>query len=267
VLRTGRHLVAENGEKAALAYDEALGNQDWGSGDFQWRRFRPPAEQRTESENIVANGQVAVAVHGKALDAILSEGALKNQYQSGESGGMYAPEKRRMYETAYLGVAVDTSAKDRPIYGYVFDPSATGRELASLGNGMVDQYGDVRLVLKPEVRDRTTITGGDSLDKKGLAVPLTGKLTESDYRAASLYAPASYYEAQIHRGVKVSDIAAAHIPANYVGSDADASAEMNRIRRVRRETEQKFRDAGIAVPVTMAEFITLPDGTVIPIGD
>jgi hypothetical protein len=279
VLRTGRHLLVENGEKAAKAYDEALGNQDWGSGDFQWQRFRPSEEQRAEAKTIVADGQVAVAVHSKSLPAIIADGALKNQYQSGESSGMYSPAKRRMYETAYIGVDVDAPAKDRPIYGYAFDPSKSDGSLASLENTMVNQYGDVRLVLKPEVRDRTTITGGDSLDKKGLAVPLTGKLTESDYRAASLYAPASYYETQIHRGVKMSDVARIHIPLDAstryeisrgIDKEADTALALDSakaIRQQRDEIRQMLATANLNIPVTAPEFITLFDGTVIPIGD
>lgn len=273
LLRTGRYVGIMNGEKAVQAYDDAgveLGE------DPEILRYRPTLERRDIADGIVLNGQVAVAVHLRSLPDIIADGALKNQYQSGESSGMYAPEKRKTYETAYIGVDVDTPAKDRPIYGYVYDPSRAGQPTvftgesmgyqATLGTSNVDQYGDVRLVLKPDVRERTTVTGGDSLDRKTLAVPLAGRLSDEDMMLAGLYNAYPYFEAQVHRGVKMSDIESVHIPQKWTDA-GQADAEFQRMRDLRRDVEEMFRAAGLTIPVTMPDFITTPRGTVIPIGE
>jgi hypothetical protein len=38
----------------------------------------------------------------------------------------------------------------------------------------LDQYGDVTLVLKPSVKDKTTITLGDSLNQNATPIPMNG---------------------------------------------------------------------------------------------
>ena len=284
VLRTDRYLWVEGQEKSLNALESAKDDvTEWSE---HLRRFRPSESSVEAAKSLKANGQVAVAVHTAALDSVIADGGLKNQYQSGESSGMYSPQKRKMYEAAYLGIPMDTVPKDRPIYGYVFDPTMSDKpsvvqdSLAglrndyrsfTLGNDGVSQYGNIRLVLDSKVKERTTFSGGDSLDSRVLSVPLVGNLTERDYAAASLYSPSSYYEAQIHRGVKLSDVVSVHIPQTSFSTSfsraESVDSEVARIRDTRRSVEQKFRDAGVTVPVTIPDFITLFDGTVIPIGD
>lgn len=93
----------------------------------------------------------------------------------------------------------------RPVYGYVQPNERLG------GHTAVAQYGGMAIVLKPEVAERTTVTMGDSLDTNKAPAPVhaTEVHTASDLRldSATTEPDARYIEAQIHGGIKISDIA------------------------------------------------------------
>lgn len=206
-------------------------------GDRVWT-FPPNAEQtlapyyegqRANLEQAAQN-PIQIDVSTKALGNILEDGRMKTAFEtrSSRTGGNYPStqseyvDKRMAAETNYLGVPADTPADQRPVYGYL-----------TQGNYFGDyKYGNVTIELNNSVKDRSTMTAADSLDRRLTGAPmadaLSGKLTDQQVFQASgagsvrqndngqievLPVSASpYYEAQVHGGVQLSDIQAIHLP-------------------------------------------------------
>lgn len=203
--------------------------------------------------NALQNGEVTIAAHSTVLKAVLSDGRFKNQFETRESGGLMDVGVRKVGEGLAVGVPAGTKHAERPIYGFITtnqEPSsayarrraeddATGTQeeklkakrerdwqsILSVDSQEVDHYGKTRIVLKPEVRERTTATIGDSLRTGFMADNITNP--KPDLTNMGIYkngAPthmmgtpiASYVEAQIHGGVKASDISRIYAPADDV---------------------------------------------------
>jgi len=99
----------------------------------------------------------------------------------------------------------------QPIYGYM-DQKVTIH--STLGNTFqepsVTAYGDIQVILKDEIKNRTTITLGDSLNTKRTPVEinqaLAGDLSNAQVSSAVDIGAYDYYEAQIHGGLSITDI-------------------------------------------------------------
>lgn len=175
----------------------------------------------------VAKESVKVDVSPKTLAAILDDGRMKTAYEvpSSRAGGNYANnqkdylEIRQEAETKYMGVPENTPAQDRPVYGYL-----------TQGENFEDyKYGAITVTLKDDVKDRTTMSAFDSLDGRLTPAPVSeaAKGTLSDQQVWEASGPRTvndsggirpisetpYYEAQIHGGVKLSDIASVALPS------------------------------------------------------
>ena len=175
----------------------------------------------------VAQESVKIDLTPKALNAILEDGRMKTAYEvpSSRAGGNY-PNNQKDYleirqnaETRYMGVPAETPPQDRPVYGYL-----------KQGEGFTDyKYGAITVELKDSVKDRTTMSAYDSLDARltpaPVSVALQGTLTDQQVWEASgpgavngrngsnlLASETPYYEAQVHGGVKLSDIASITLP-------------------------------------------------------
>ncbi len=131
---------------------------------------RPFMEQMRE---FLDRRPIGISARSGAAARILDEGRFKSQFETGESGGMFNPEVRAQVEQRFLGVPEETAATDRPIYGAL----RTGRPDESMvGAGSwvprwqagLNHYGDHTFLLRPEVKDRSTYTIGDSLSVAGL---------------------------------------------------------------------------------------------------
>ena len=166
--------------------------------------------RRNVDPNDPENLRVRIPASSTVLRKIAADGKLKSQHESGSSHGLYDPELRSIHERLMF----DTDSA-QPIYGYVKPTKIeAGDSLQRTGvANFVSAYGDAALVLKPEVKSRTTVTHGDSLmtDVGGAPapVPLNDVHTASDKRlaAGTTERTASYIEAQIHGGVTTNDIA------------------------------------------------------------
>jgi GNAT superfamily N-acetyltransferase len=197
------------------------------------------------------NGQVMISVPSDYLDDILRDG-VKNQFETGESGGMLHNDNRAVDEAAHHGIRPDTPGEGRPVYGYVGRPG--GEHPIAVHN-----YGDVTLVLKDSVRGRTTVTLGDSLNTNTTPVPIDGKVTPrqvSDASAHTIFSDdfrvtanngskplakgAMYMEAQIMGGVRREDISRI-----VFGSNADIDVERGGVGMLANE----MRPYGISVDV------------------
>lgn len=161
------------------------------------------------------DSQISVQVPDEGvLEKILGDGRFKSQFESGYSLGIYDNNARAVLEKRLFGYAEDAVPDTRPIYGYAHQ--GTG----AFGPGGVDGYGNVRVILKDEVRDRTTVTMTDSLmagDEIGAST--IDNLHYSSFSPYEAHSPGkyvnrkgadapgySYIEAQVHGGVKAEDI-------------------------------------------------------------
>jgi hypothetical protein len=156
---------------------------------------------------VTDDAPLSVTVPANKVGAILKDGRLKSQFETGRSGGKNDPEIRADWEAAMFGYPRGMNPEQRPIYGMV----ETGGPKPSSTRGN-EQYGTVTLVLKDDVKDRATFTNGDSLNMNRQFVPVrdpssrlaqervSGRMEVGDDND-------TYYETQIHGGVKTSDIA------------------------------------------------------------
>jgi hypothetical protein len=132
--------------------------------------MRERVQRRKAKEISQATPRIAITPEG--LLAVLKDGRFKTQFESGTSEGVNSPIKRRKFEDEYLGIPTDLPDSDRPVYGYMPFPDEDGFVWHPY------EYGEQIVVLKPDVRSRTTMTFGDSLDGE-----LTGVSIDEDFDA------------------------------------------------------------------------------------
>jgi len=161
---------------------------------------------------------VAIFRSTDATISILAGGRFKTQFETGRSAGMFSPEGRAEAEQNGLGYPPDVDPKERPVYGVVNTARHDGR-----------QYGDVEIVLRDSVKQRSTITLGDSLtafaDGYLAGTPYLDPGKASVDHRALVYGrgySVGYIEVQIQGGVTVGDIAKIrlHRKSSMRGQDA-----------------------------------------------
>ena len=166
-----------------------------------------PAEiERVCLDNLeeVLRNSLAVRRSTHAAEHILEDGRFKTQFETGSSGGFYDPMVRTDAEEEGLGIPRDIPVAERPVYGFVAIP----------GESTATSYGDIEFRLKDSVKDRSTITAGDSLGVFGdsaigtpVRKPGIGCL---DRNVAAIrlrrWDWLGYIEAQIQGGLRTSDI-------------------------------------------------------------
>lgn len=167
--------------------------------------------------DLVAERDVAIQFRSQLLDSLLDTGRYRTQFETGTTGGTLDKKARTQAEATGIGIPTKIDPRLRPVYGYV-DFGADSF------HGNVGGYGDITLVMRPEVRARSTVTVGDSLygmkARQVAATPLEAPLPESmDTLIGPLYQYArrgdlrglinnvDYLEVQIQGGVTVEDIA------------------------------------------------------------
>jgi len=174
--------------------------------------------ERKISETVstaVEENPIAIQVSPYALEQILEDGQFRNQFETGTSGGYFDIDHRRERERAGLGIPDGADAAERPVYGWI----RTSENL-----GAAADYGDISVVLKEGVKDRSTVTVGDSLDTFGMGtmVGVPSKrigIEGFDDQVEALYreglSGVQYIETQIKGGVRLSDIAEIQFPTHY----------------------------------------------------
>ena len=140
----------------------------------------------------------------KGASGVIEDERFKTQFETGTSGGAFNPPYRKDAEFKGLGAHNDVPIEKRPVYGYV------ATEVHRAG-----QYGPVEFVLKESVKERTTITFGDSLGRFGV-----GSMVGTPVRAPGIegwdrqtfdvyegdFTGMGYLEAQVHGGVSLADV-------------------------------------------------------------
>jgi hypothetical protein len=179
------------------------------------------AASTARMRELVEQGVPSVQIQGDQLLQVLADGRFKSQFETGTSGGHLSTELRAKFEKHALGIAEDSEAVKRPIYGFLGDPKS---DVAQSGLGP-RTYGNVTVRLKDSVRERMTVTYGDSASinrwaESPSALPM--RAVDVDYRVAAhtvepwvqspldckslSNVPPGYVEAQYLGGLKVDDI-------------------------------------------------------------
>jgi len=242
---TGSEKVAEIQSRLAKAADKLTkktfaDNPDSGSvmtlRDAGYRNFEEYQKASAQAiKDYVAKGDIVVSVvtPERNLIAILNSGEIQNGYVSGTSQREYASKMgtskdlRMKMENEVFGLTSKSPLSERPVYGFVDQKGLRDDK-------EVMQYGDAKMVLNPDVKERSTVTIGDSLDTSRAGweakfAVTTAPLLASDPNPKDIYYPAvsemaipkllsspdklsgqslgGYVEAQIHGGIKTSDIA------------------------------------------------------------
>lgn len=199
-----------------------------------------------------ADKKIAMRVTPKNLEHILRDGRIKSQFETGKSKGMNNQLGRAEYERVMFGInsSITADVEKRPIYGYVavdgVRPAAYHEgTLGGIGTDALSQYGQVQLIFKDQVRDRTTAMYGDSLNNGAFGLPspvnqpswlsltpmnhksaITGNLDQLERDPRDLQLRSQIYiEAQIHDGVSTDDIAEVVFPSKPAAAVQSALAE------------------------------------------
>lgn len=184
----------------------------------------------TRLKELVDDKPTVIRVTDDALGKILESGRVKTSLEPGvrRAPTLVASRERRRLGEQISGVSDDVPLEQRPVYGYVaiagIEASLPeGRKLSGIAEregqeDVLSVYGKVQVVLKPQVRDRTTVTVGDSLDEIAFVRPspidnpsaLSIGIHNLDRPG---FTRTSYVEAQIHGGVRTEDIAEVIFPS------------------------------------------------------
>lgn len=186
--------------------------------------------------SLCAKAELRLRLRNDHLPAVLAEGRIRNQFETGHSGGYFDPRARAELEHLVLGVPLEASASDRPIYGYLS---------GSDEQQVLPQYGTVIISLRAAVRKRATFTLGDSLDQtvhariptfapSALEAPeLLSLFAPQDVLDASSFAAAAppshrYAEAQIYGGISLADVARLEFTAGQLPA-SETLSELGRL--------------------------------------
>lgn len=203
-----------------VGIEHSLGGfQDRETPDMWAADLKPELARR--AKQAFAGHRIGVRLEDSGLEKVLDDGRFKTQFETGTSVGGYFPDVRAAYERQAFGLPLDLDPKLRPVYGYLMvdGPRDTN------GPDGVGAYGDIQVVLKPELRLRTTAQVGDSLDQLRYGRP--SPVNDPDWMAFSPaddefdielmerfdrdytsdgFKESGYIEAQVHGGVTVDDI-------------------------------------------------------------
>jgi hypothetical protein len=186
--------------------------------------------------------QIKLNLPEEVLPQVFASGQIMNQFQSGTSTALLDAEMRMKVEHDAFNVPNEANEFERtdprsaeaqhPKYGYMYNPEAGPLD-------EVDDYGGVEITLKPDVKERTTITVGDSLRSMDSARVLPSPAKAPDWKSAvdssmlmdlysaespaALQFSAGYIEAQVHGPLGVKDIASIHL-SNDVANAAEIHA-------------------------------------------
>ena len=144
---------------------------------------------------------VVINVTEDGLLGVINDGRFKSQFETNTSKGLLDPKQRLEAERNVLNLPDNLDPTDRPIYGSI------PKTYDGVPDDLTYNYGDYRVVLRDEVKDRTTWTCNDSLGQQFTASPVRAPEMEYLYWNQSKEGFSNYLETQIMGGVSVDDIA------------------------------------------------------------
>lgn len=210
--------LADNNQKygvdsSELEYMKHLSDSYRKSFQQHWDDISPDRirklELQRESVNVAkkwaTEGEMRIDIPGELVEKVVKSGRFKSTLEPGTgTKGKAYNTGRTTYELMAFGISPTTTV-GRPIYGYM-----------GIGSRTAGFYGDVTFVLKEEVRRRTTVTFGDSLNYyignpiRPSDVPgaSPNRLMDAGtiFRYGELGEPPDYVEMQVHGGVTLDDV-------------------------------------------------------------
>jgi hypothetical protein len=184
---------------------------------------------------VMESGKVCIAMDADSFEEMMSSGdpRFKTQFEIADSNGMYAPTVRLNGEARGQLIPVNVDASERPIYGY----SSLDDSDENITSDGVFQYGEIRFVLKDSVKDRTTMTIGDSLQTGAIPMRMNKTPKVSDVIKATdgqivsaiktgyefdsaEFTEDNYFETQIFGGVSLKDIEKIYVPFGWDSEDS-----------------------------------------------
>ena len=127
---------------------------------------------------IMENADIQIRVPSNAvLESIIGD-RFKSQYETASSKGVFDPRHRAKVERDYMNYPPNTPNEMRPIYGYLADREGSHRH----GSEDLEQYGDIAIHLKPEVKKRSTFTSDDSFQGIDPSAVINPKATSFIHR-------------------------------------------------------------------------------------
>lgn len=231
-----RRKAAFYGEPATIAKAKSDGG---GQVDPSIPSRVPRGGASQDLKDFLNGSEVVMAFNPSGFSKFVKEGEAKNGFQQG-TGGIKKGKSgyldgRKSGEENTMGIPKQAGANERPVYAALEHPERT-RSLQGGQNNQMANYGGVQVVMNPSVKDRATFTVGDSLDynaprgimaspvrdpanpvrqyaeteDKRVKLDFSGGPDSQGMRIRTSYdagpTPPSYVEAQIHGGLKTSDI-------------------------------------------------------------
>lgn len=198
-------------ERKALCRERFAASRETRYAEWAEKHGTTPEELQTlasQTAQQLTQAPVALQVPSEDLASILTHGFL-TQFHTGVSNGVYKPWRRIDVEYLMLGMDPSVPADDRPRYGYLDLP---GVDLDAAG------YGDTTLVLKEDVKARSTWCAGDSFNEtytvrvSGFDTPdgdalLSQNLEDAPHATAWDGTINAYCEVQVKGAVTCDDIA------------------------------------------------------------
>jgi GNAT superfamily N-acetyltransferase/uncharacterized protein YlzI (FlbEa/FlbD family) len=194
---------------------------------------------REEVKKVLKDAVPVIAADFDAALGIIGDKRFKTQWETKTSNGLYQPSTREKREYGLLAIDPKTPKGKRPIYGFLANKDSGmspmtkpyNSDVFSANSRGASQYGDVRFVLKPETRDRTTFTMLDSLDVRSLPQPLSDNPTDEQLDMAGFWQNVtdshdgfireSYVEAQVLGGASMDDVQKIVVAVpDYLGVEA-----------------------------------------------
>lgn len=178
------------------------------------------AQVAEKAQKLADSCDVYMRVPEDVFPKILQSGRFLNQFEAGASKGIFAPKMRTKVETDGMGTPPDAAPPARPISAYL-----EKKGFAGAGAHKADPYGKVAVRFKQHIRQRSTVTFGDSLSviSRGVAVatPLS-KVGHQSVDVRDIQATngtdmldsiddynnkiGSYIEVQVHDGLTLDDV-------------------------------------------------------------
>ena len=129
--------------------------------------FETGLQELTTSEDT----HIGIRFKPETLDKVLDDGRFKTQIETGTSNGILNKRKRKMLEHDGMSYSKKTPAKERPIYGMLFNYKKIS-EADITSNGVSgSHYGGIVAIMKPEIKSYSTVTFGDSFDNYKYIAP------------------------------------------------------------------------------------------------
>ncbi len=232
----GRSTGAQNGK---IPYEPLRGNvmlaeQATDRDISRFAKYHDASSKSIEQQcmgnlDSLLENDLAIRRGVRGAEGFLTDERMKTQFETGTSGGTMDTASRLRAEFNGLGAEAGIPVEQRPVYGY----ARTDEHEASM-------YGPVEFVLNDSVKDRTTITVGDSLNgfsnERQVGTPWRnpGKgsidaKTSLLFEAKSNRISAEYIEAQIHGGVRLKDVAKIRLHARPIDVDRKYAKEYARV--------------------------------------